>query len=359
MDRRRLISGGVAGDVLKKVLDPNNELQAELGAVAGALKSPVGGLQHFSFRAMACDVQFFFPLDRYPAAPEVAMRCMELVEQLENSISIYRPGSDICRINQLALQRAVPVGGFVGELVPLALEWHAKTDGAFDCTLGPLSRLWGFRNRQPRLPDSEEVARTLKDVGSRFLEWDSAERTLRITNPNSEVDFNGIGKGFVIGKIAESLRAKQIGDWMIHAGQSSVMALGNEVLESNGWTVGVSHPLVPRTRIAEIVLRDQSLGTSGSARQAFVSEGKRYGHVLDPRTGWPATHWVSMTVVHDSPIACDVLSTALFVMSPVEVDQFAAKNSEAKIFGVRVVEDSESIELVSRNFAAGELTISS
>jgi len=358
MDRRRLISGGAAGDALKRALVPGAPSPKEDCDDLGIQTSGPGGIayQHFSFRAMACDVQFFFPLEKYPSAPDVAMRCVDLVEQIENAISVFRPGSDICRINQLAKIRAIPVGAFVDELIPLALNWHAKTGGAFDSTMGPLSRLWGFRARKPQLPEAADIVRTLEAVGSRYLDWNPANKTVQILHPHAELDFNGIGKGFVIGKIANALDARQIGDWMIHAGQSSVTAMGSGEADSAGWVIGVSHPLVPRTRIAEIDLRNQSLSTSGSARQAFVAGGKRYGHVLDPRTGWPAAHWLSMTVVHDCPVACDVLSTALFVMSPEEVERYVKENPDVKILGVRMMDDREQVELVARNFATSELT---
>ncbi len=358
MDRRRMISGAGAGEALRAAL---TERPGEADAVPGTWDRNEGALQLFSFDAMGCRVQLFFPAGVFARAGDAVTAAMDLVDSLENEISVYRQGSDLNRINQLATTRPVPVDGTLAELVEQSLAWFARTGGAFDCTMGPLSKLWGFRARQPVLPSQQEIAAALQQVGSSQIEWNPDARTVRLLNPGTEIDFNGIGKGYILGQVAELLMSRGIDRWLIHSGQSSVTAHGNDSDFGNetsaGWTVGVSHPLVANRRLAEVRLQDRSLGTSGSARQVLVRDGRRYGHVLDPRTGWPADHWISMTVVHRCPVACDVLSTALFVMSPAEVDAFATQNRDVGVVAIRQDSNTGKIETVQKNFAPGEIRL--
>lgn len=302
---------------------------------------------------MGSQVQLFFPAGLYTHTGQAVLRIMELVESIEQEISVYRPGSDLVRLHQLAVSRPVAVGGALADLLETALEWQKRTCGAFDPTMGPLSRLWGFRGRTPRLPLPEEIETARRCVGVHHLDWNPAMKTLRLLHPDCEVDFNGIGKGFAIEKMGELLRSMGIQQWVIHAGQSSVSA-GTPVDGEDGWTIGISDPIRPRRRLATVRLHRQSLGTSGSARQVLVCGGRRYGHVLDPRSGWPAEHWSSATVVHDSAIASDVLSTALFVMSPDEIGAFGEQYPQVKY--LLVGSGPGSPRILAANFGEGELS---
>jgi thiamine biosynthesis lipoprotein len=199
------------------------------------------------------------------------------------------------------------------------------------------------------MPEAKALAAAHHVTGTRWLEWDAAARSVRFARDGVEIDFNGIGKGFAMDEAASLARSAGLGDFLLHGGQSSVVAAGherrggpNEV--EPGWRIGIADPLVPRRRLAEVRLVDEALATSGSARQSFIHDGQRYGHVLDPRTGWPARHWLSTTVIHVSATVCDVLSTATMVMSETEIDALAASRPEVVIVAVRTDAAAQGLE---------------
>lgn len=321
-------------------------------------------LGEYRFAAMGCQFELFFPGGLGKAVVEAGGRVADLVELIENEISVYRPGSSLSRLNAAAARRPVPVSGHLAGLLPICLDWNARTGGAYDCTLGPLARAWGFRVRQPRLPSPEEIAAALETTGSHWLEWSSEVPSIRFRREGVEIDFNGIGKGYAMRAAAELLRGAGQRHFLVHGGQSSVVAAGHETgaadleSEARGWRIGIADPIVPRRRIAEIRLVDEALATSGSARQALIHQGQRYGHVLDPRTGWPAGHWLSATAIHADATVCDALSTALMVMSEAEIDIFAREHPVVGILNTRVLPEEQGLELKTWNIGARDIVIS-
>ena len=126
-----------------------------------------------------------------------------------------------------------------------------------------------------------------------------------------EINLGSIGKGYALDRIAELFESKGIENFLLHGGNSSVLGRGTC---ADGWWIGLRHPLVPERRIGEILLRDRALGTSGSGTQFFTHEGRRYGHILDPRTGRPADGMLSVTVAAASGAEADALATAFYVL---------------------------------------------
>jgi thiamine biosynthesis lipoprotein len=154
-------------------------------------------------------------------------------------------------------------------------------------------------------------------VGRCWLELDPSASAIRFRKPGVEINLGAIGKGYALDRCAELFAQAGVLDYVIHGGQSSVLARGSRVgraADDSGWTVGLRHPLRAEQRYVEIDLQDRALGTSGSGNQFFHHRGRRYGHVLDPRTGWPAEGVLSCTVLAPSAAIADALSTAFFVM---------------------------------------------
>ena len=332
-------------------------------------------LQHFSKRAMACDFEVFFNLNQHEQSGNATANAFELIDRLESQLSIYREDSEVSRMNREAGEGPFLVSPVVQELLQRSLELYRSTKGAFDITSTPLSEAWGFTQRAPKRPAEEELAAALQSVGSEQISLSNGE--VQFGLPGLSVNFNSIGKGYAVDRAVETLLEEWVYDFVIHGGQSSVAARGSssvkadhdltltksqledsnvqtdeaktvegsqeeeapEVLES-GWTVGLSHPFVPNRRLAEITLRDQSLSTSGTARQGFFHKGRRYGHVIDPRTGWPTDHFLSATVICDSTAMSDALATAFFVMSLEEVEAFCDRHSE--VAAILIVPKSKS-----------------
>ncbi|HEX4149180.1 MAG TPA: FAD:protein FMN transferase [Pirellulales bacterium] len=272
-------------------------------------------LVQYKRRAMACDFELYLNAGQYPDGGEVALAALDLIEQLEQQLSIYRSSSEVSEVNRLAGQQSVRLEPRLFALLAQAAEIFRATEGAYDITAGPLVKAWGFYRRQGAIPQPEALALALACIGSQNLLLDEAAGTISFQKPGMELNLGSIGKGYALDRAGELLATWGISDYLWHGGQSSVLARG--IAADNGprgWTIGVRDPVRSDRRLAEISLRDRALSTSGSGVQFFRHRGKRYGHILDPRTGWPAEGVFSATVVAPTAAEADALSTAFYVM---------------------------------------------
>jgi FAD:protein FMN transferase len=263
--------------------------------------------------AMACNFEVFFNAGQHPEAVEHAIAALDAIESLEAQMTVYRPTSEISVINRTAAARPVEVEPNLYALLRHAERIHARTGGAFDITAAPLSRIWGFLVRQGRLPTAEEIDGARAAVGTQWLSFDDQRNALAFQRPGMELNLGGIGKGYALDRGAELLQGAGVENFLLHGGHSSILARGCRS-KQDGWTIGLRDPLRPERRLGEVRLRNRALGTSGAANQYFYHQGKRYGHVIDPRTGRPAEHVLSATVLAPSATDADALATALYVM---------------------------------------------
>jgi len=240
-----------------------------------------------------------------PAAREA----LDEVDAIEEALSVYREGSEVSALNRSAATRAVTLSPNLRSLLARSGALNVATGGAFDITSTPLSRAWGFFRREGRLPAPTEVDAALRLVGFDKLALDEQAGTVRFRAPGVELNFNAIGKGYALDRIAFGLRGRGVKHALLSAGGSSVLAIGGG---RRGFAVDVRsrHSASP---LAHLRLRDAALGTSGASEQFFEAEGRRFGHVLDPRTGWPARGALSVSVVADDAATADALATAFFV----------------------------------------------
>lgn len=323
--RRQFLTGRAAVDALAGQLpiagDPGH---------AGEKRPPAACyLVEVGRHAMACQFQIVFPADRYPVGTGWAAEALDLVEQLEDQLSIYREQSTLCDINRRANFEAVAVEPWLFELLQLAQHIGMATGGAFDLTAGPLSRAWGFLRRAGRVPSAAELQAAKARVGHQDVHFDQANHSIRFLSHDMEVNVNAIGKGYALDRAAEQLLHAGMADFLIHGGQSSLRAVGSHPCQPGaGWTVGLRHPLRPDQRLAEFQLDHRALSTSGSGTQFFHHRGKRYGHLIDPRTGRPAEGVYSATVLAPTAAVADALSTAFYVLGPEGAAQYCKDHSE-------------------------------
>lgn len=266
--------------------------------------------------AMGCRFEVVFNAGEVPDATERGMAVLDLVDEIEARISVYRQDTEFARINAAA-GAWVSVSADTLALVTLTRDLHAQTAGAFDIAAGSLVSVWGFLNRQGRTPEHDELAAAISASGSRHLEIDEAGSRVRLLASGTALNPGAIGKGWAIDRGMSFLVGSGVPSALVHGGQSSVRAIGTQgpsLPGRGGWTVGLRHPLRPGRRLATITLRDAALGTSGSGTQFFIEKGKRLGHILDPRTGRPAEGVVSATVIAESAAEADALATALYVL---------------------------------------------
>jgi len=274
-------------------------------------------------RAMAC--RFEVTLSGEDARHVPAARdLLDEVDRIESSLTVFRETSDLVRLNRAAGHGPVAVDAALFALLRLCRELHGRTGGAFDITTTPLSRCWGFLRREGRLPSAEEIAAARALVGMEAVELDEAARTVRFARPGMELNLGSIGKGHALGQVAAQLRRHGVRHALLSAGGSSVVAVGGR---GAGWVVDLRSRLVSRDRLARLRLRDVAMSTSGAGEQFVEVGGTRYGHVLDPRTGSPASGVLSASVVAADGAVADALSTAFLVGGIGLARQYCADHS--------------------------------
>jgi FAD:protein FMN transferase len=314
--RRQFLKGRAAVEALGDLAA--GPADGSLGRSPPPPRPPGSYLMHIARPAMACEFAVFLNAGQYHTGPDAALKALDLVETLEDQLTVYRDHSEVSRINRLAAKEPLPVEARLFALLQQAVQLHRETDGAFDITSTPLTKVWGFFRREGRIPQDEDLAGALARVGSRWIELDPQQHSIHFLKPDLELNLGAIGKGYALDCCAQLMAREEIDSFLIHGGQSSVLARGSresgEVEQRCGWNVSLRHPLRPERKLADFWLRDQSLGTSGSAAQSFHYQGKRLGHILDPRTGRPAENVLSSTVVTESAALSDALATAFYVM---------------------------------------------
>jgi thiamine biosynthesis lipoprotein len=327
--------------------------------------------------AMACQFDILFCARRYPQGAEAAIAALDLVQAIEAQLTVYRETSELVAINRRAEQGPIVVEPQLFELLERAAALSKTTRGAFDITSGPLTKVWGFYRRQGTMPTPAAIEESLALVGIDGLRLDPLARTAALVHRGMELNLGAIGKGYALDQAATLLSSHGIDDFLIHGGNSSVLARGDRQpsdgpnanepgnlpadpagtteqvhhegspngMTPRGWSIALRHPLRPDVRLAEFRLLNQALGTSGSGTQFFHHQGKRYGHVIDPRTGWPADRVLSATVIAPTAEQADALSTALYVLGLDEAQELCGERPDIGALVVTAAAKAGQIDL--------------
>ena len=342
LDAARGVAGTAASSFDKK------ELAASTGnstAVRHRTSADVAHIQT-SRRAMACEFAIEYHAADGADAAAAALEGLDLIERLEDQLSVYRDHTEVAEINRLAAQCAVRVEPRLFSLLELCDWIHASTHGAFDITSGPLSRVWGFHKREGRLPSQDEIDAAILSVGFNHLQLEPTMQTIRFGRPGVEINFNSIGKGYALDRVAELMSERGVDDYLAHGGRSSVLTRGRDRGgDTAGWSVSVPHPHELERAVGDVVLRNQALGTSGSGTQFFEIEGRRFGHLIDPRTGSPASGVYTATAVAPTAAEADALATAFYILGPGGTSEYCASHPEAGAILVCPREDDHSGQL--------------
>jgi thiamine biosynthesis lipoprotein len=229
-------------------------------------------------------------------------------------MTVYRASSEISRLNQRAFGRPIRVESRLFRLLEQAAQIHRDTEGAYDIAAGALIKAWGFLRGPRRVPSEAERAAAQESVGMQWVKLDTAKRTVRFQRPGLEINLGSIGKGYALDRLALLLRQQWgAARMLLHGGTSSVYARGSPPHEERGWQVGILHPWDRKRQLARVWLRDRALGTSAATHQHLEYNGQKLGHILDPRTGWPAAGVASASVLAPTAAEADALSTAFYV----------------------------------------------
>ncbi len=270
--------------------------------------------------AMAAELEFILYGADALTEPEALLAAgrdaMAAVDALEQRISSWQPSSQTSLINRDAAEQPVTVGSDLIEMLIRARHFYEATNGVFDVTIAPLVSLWGFYRDAQTLPDEATVKQTLEKVGLKHVTLDVGARTVFFERPDMRVDFGGIAKGVALDRAAVILKEQGVKSARLSIGTSTIVALGAPP-GATGWTVDLRSPYNSNddAHFATVEIRDESLSTSSGAERYVNIGGKRYSHILDPRTGMPAVTEVrSATVIAPTGTESDALSTAFFVM---------------------------------------------
>jgi len=272
--------------------------------------------------------------EKLMAAAEAAF---EEVRRLDRTLSNYRPNSEWSQVNRRAADEPVPVSPELFGLLSACVEYSRLSEGTFDISVGPLMRMWGFFKGSGRLPSKEEVAGAMASVGYQNILLDASSRTVRFRRPGVELDPGGIGKGYAVDRMAEILKDHGVKSALISAGGSSIYAIGAPP-DDPGWKVRIRHPREWSQSVEEFHLKDESLSTSGDYEKFFEAGGRLYSHIMDPRTGYPATGTLSVSVVAPSTLDSEAWTKPFFILGR----GWAAKN---KPKGLRVFFCEDKTEL--------------
>lgn len=331
-------------------------------------RSLFGPMTSISRRAMATAFEFLVndPAEdgfRGRPAAEIALDALDKIDLVEEILSVFRSGSVVSRINACASEFDVPLAEPFRHWFEKSLALGRLSDGAFDIAAGSLWEGWGFARREGRFPTEEERAEALARSGVKHLSIDEDRQVIRLDREGVILNFGGIGKGIGLDEAAGAAEAQGLKDFLVQGGRSGAVARGGRrgdhspALRRDVWTVSVADPLRPDHPLAMIRLADRALATSGSAEQFFIYEGKRYSHILDPATGFPAAGLLSVTVLGPTAAEADALSTAMFVMGEKKTVAFCQDHPEYSALLVTEEKTGSARRLIAVNMDEDTLSI--
>ncbi len=265
---------------------------------------------------------------------------LDEIARLEAQLSLYRPDSDISDLNARAAYEAVPVDPRLFALLALAQRLSEETGGAFDMTVAPLMRCWGFVGGSGRMPSEAEITAARECVGMQHVRLDPTRYTVRFDRAGVSLDLGAIGKGYAIERAVGLLRDNGITSALLHGGTSTVYGLGVPP-DAAAWMVAIQRPFATEAgdHVMQVPLRDRVLSVSAPHGKWFEAAGRRYGHVLDPRTGYPTSRAQLAALILDSATESDALSTALLTLGAEGLPAITANRSEA--FALVAVENED------------------
>ena len=244
---------------------------------------------------------------------EVVEQVFEEVDRLDEQMSNYKPDSELSVINREAASHPVIVEPGLFHLLEVCVQRSEQTGGAFDITVGPLMKSWGFFRGRGRLPTPAELSEVLKRVGYRHIKLDAERRTIQFDESGVEIDLGGIAKGYAVDRAVDILRSNGIASALVSSGTSSIYALGSPP-GAQGWKITLRDPYDAHKAADVIHLQNYSLSTSGSYERFFEIDGKNYCHIMNPHTGWPVQGVHSAAVLAATGTDTDGRSAGCFVM---------------------------------------------
>lgn len=234
------------------------------------------------------------------------------IERIENLISEWRPNTQISEVNRNAGIRPVKVDREVFELTRRAISYSILSDGAFDISVAALDKIWRFDGNMDALPSDAAVQNSVTKVGFEKIELDSIASTIFLKQSGMKIGFGSIGKAYAADRGRHILQEMGVKGGLINA--SGDIALWGKPPEKKSWSIGISDPEKPYKITRKLRMKEGAVATSGNYQKYVMFNGVRYSHIMDPRTGYPATELASVTVIGPMAEFANALSTSVMVL---------------------------------------------
>ena len=234
------------------------------------------------------------------------------VKRIENLVSDWIPTTQISQVNQNAGIKPIEVDKEVFDLVERAIKISKLTSGAFDISYASMDKIWKFDGSMKKMPTEEAIKKSVEKVGYQNIILNPTDKTIFLKNKGMKLGLGGIAQGYIADKIKEVLQEKGCTSGLVNV-SGDINTWGKQ---PNGepWSVGIINPMNKNKVFATFILDDSAVETSGSYEKFVVFNGKRYSHIIDPRTGYPASGIVSVSVFAKQTELADALATGIFVL---------------------------------------------
>jgi len=305
------------------------------------------------FKKAAMSMGTVFEVSAYVADKHKAEKAFhdvfKEVNRLDYLMSNYKEESELSKVNKNAVSEPTTCDNELAYVIEQSLQYSDITDGAFDITIGPLMKKWGFFKEQGRIPGKEELESALESVSYKniiigetvkksLFRDPSIVKTISFKHSGTQIDLGGIGKGYAVDMAARVLKGNGINSALINFA-GNIYAYGTPP-EKDSWVIGLQHPRKSEGLLGSFEIRDKAVSTSGDYEKFFTIDGERYSHIIDPRTGNPVKDIVSATIVADSATRADALSTGIFVLGLKKGMALIEKLSDVE--GIIIYEDGDS-----------------
>jgi thiamine biosynthesis lipoprotein len=247
--------------------------------------------------------------------PRITTAALDEVDRIDDLLSNYKADSPLSHINREASKGPVVVEPELFRFLQRCVRYSRQSEGAFDITVGPLMKAWGFFRGEGRVPWFFELWSVLRKVGYQHLILNEKERTVQFARSGMELDLGGIAKGYAVDRVVELLKEYRVERGLISAGGSTLYGLGTPP-DRPGWEVKLRDPVYPHDPTkspATVLLKNQSLSVSGNYEKFFKVRGVTYSHIMDPRAGRPVENMLSVVVISTAGTDGDALDNMFYV----------------------------------------------
>ncbi len=266
--------------------------------------------------------------------PLITSAALDEVDRIDHLMSNYKANSPLSQLNRNATKGLVLVEPELFDFIQLCLKYSEESNGAFDITVGPLMKAWGFFEGEGRVPWFFELWNARRKVGYRHLRLNPTRRTIHFDRPGMELDLGGIAKGYAVDRVVELLKENKVERAFVSAGGSTLYGLGTPP-NQEGWEVKIRdplHPNDPHKNAETVLLRNRVLSVSGNYERFFRVRGKTYSHIMDPRTGRPVENMLSVAVVTDKGVEGDALDNVFYVLGMEKSKAYLNKHPRTEAF---------------------------